>query len=83
MTYPLFSRVILTQDLPEENFVAGDMGTTVEHHPATPAYPEGYEVEFFAGTGDTLAVVSIPANLLRAVTRKDILHVRQPIALTA
>lgn len=78
MTHPLFSRVILTQDLPEENLVAGDMGTTVEHHPATADYPEGYEVEFFAGSGDTLAVVSIPASLLRAVTRKDILHVRQP-----
>jgi len=78
MTFPLFSRVILTQDISEENLVAGDMGTTVEHHPATSDYPEGYEVEFFAGTGDTLAVVSIPANLLRAVTREDILHVRQP-----
>ncbi len=77
MTYPLFARVVLTQDLPEENLVAGDIGTTVEHHPATADYAEGYEVEFFAGSGDTFAVVSIPAALLRAVTRKDILHARQ------
>lgn len=66
MRYPLFTRVVLTQDLPEENLLAGDMGTTVEHHPATDDHPEGYEVEFFAGNGDTLAVVSIPASLLRA-----------------
>jgi hypothetical protein len=65
MRFPLYSRVVLTQDLPEENLVAGDVGTTVEHHPASADYPEGYEVEFFAGNGDTLAVVSIPASLLR------------------
>ena len=76
MTFPLFSRVILAKDYHAENLVAGDMGTIVEHHPATEKYPEGYEVEFFAGNGETHAVVSIPASALRAATRKDILHVR-------
>ena len=77
MSFPMFSRVVLVADLPNENLLAGDMGTIVEFHPATDRYPEGYEVEFFAGNGETLAVVSVPATLLRATTRKDILHARQ------
>ena len=80
MTFPLFSRVILSVDLPEEQLMAGDMGTIVEHHPATAAYPEGYEVEFFAGNGETLAVVSVPAMALRQATRKEVMHVRPLVA---
>ncbi|OGC06090.1 hypothetical protein A2V82_01700 [candidate division KSB1 bacterium RBG_16_48_16] len=77
MSFPLFSRVILEQNLPDEGLVAGDLGTVVEFHPASEAYPEGYEVEFFAGNGETLAVVSVPATALRAATRQEILHARQ------
>lgn len=77
MTLPLFSRVILTQDKRDHNLVAGDMGTIVEHHPATNEYPEGYEVECFAGNGETIAVVSVPATALRQATSKDVMHVRQ------
>ncbi len=80
MTFPLFSRVILCMDLPEEQLMAGDMGTIVEHHPATAEYPEGYEVEFFAGNGETLAVVSIPATALRQTTREGVMHVRPLVA---
>ena len=64
MSFPLFSRVILIQDIAEENLIAGDMGTVVEFHPPTEHYPEGYEVEFFAGNGETIAIVSIPATAL-------------------
>jgi len=77
MTFSSFSRVILLQDLAEENLMAGDMGTIVEFHPSTEHYHEGYEVEFFAGNGETIAVVSVPATALRAATRQDVLHVRQ------
>lgn len=77
MKFLLFSRVILLQNLPDENLLTGDVGTIVEHHPATDQYPEGYEVEFFAGNGETLTVVSVPATALRTATRKDILHVRE------
>lgn len=80
MSFPLFSRVILSQNLPEENLFAGDIGIIVEHHPATHDYPEGYEVEFFAANGETLSVVSIPATALRSARRNDVLHVRQLIA---
>jgi hypothetical protein len=77
MSFPLFSRVVLTIDYPEEKLLSGDMGTIVERHAATSEYPEGYEVEFFAGNGETIAVVSIPAAALRPANSKDVLHVRQ------
>jgi hypothetical protein len=80
MTFSLFSRVILSVNLPEEQLLAGDMGTIVEYHPAISAYPEGYEVEFFAGNGETLAVVSVPATALRQATREGVLHVRPHVA---
>lgn len=80
MTFPLFSRVILLEDMQGPNLVVGDLGTIVEHHPATNEYPEGYEVEFFAGNGETLAVVSVPATALRHVTRNDLPYVRQVAA---
>ncbi|MEO8326036.1 MAG: DUF4926 domain-containing protein [Nitrospirota bacterium] len=77
MTIPLFSRVILTQNIQGHELITGDMGTIVEHHPATSEYSEGYEVECFAGNGDTIAVVSVPATGLRPATNRDVLHVRQ------
>jgi len=77
MSFPLFSRVVLTVDYPGEKLLRGDMGTIVEHHEATSEYPEGYEVEFFAGNGETIAVVSIRADALRPADSKDVLHVRQ------
>lgn len=77
MTLPLFSRIILTQDIQDHGLVAGDMGTIVHHHPATNEQAEGYEVECFAGNGETIAVVSVPAAGLRLATSQDVMHVRQ------
>ena len=65
MKFKLFTRVILTENMPDEQLFAGDMGTIVEHYPPTKKHPEGYEVEFFAANGDTIAVVSVPAKSLR------------------
>jgi len=77
MTLPLFSRVILTKDILEHELLTGDLGTIVEHHPATSEYPEGYEVECFAGSGATIAVVSVEATGVRQATNQDVMHVRQ------
>lgn len=79
MKFKLFSRVILKQDIPDENLFAGDVGVIVEHHPATDFYPEGYEVEFFTADGDTLTVISVPATKLRTVTGNDVFHVREKV----
>src|SRR5712692_11323011 len=55
-------RVVLLRDLPEEGLRAGDVGTIAERHPASGDTPAGYEVEFFAANGETVAVASVPAD---------------------
>ena len=74
---PLFERVVLTRDLPDEGLQAGDVGVIVEEYPATREAPQGYELEVFAANGKTLAVVSVPATFVRRATERDILSVRE------
>jgi hypothetical protein len=76
MTLVLYQRVVLTRDLPEEGLRAGDVGVIVEHYPARTDVPEGYELEVFAATGQTLTVVSVPASAIREVTEHEVLSVR-------
>jgi len=70
MTFELFSDVILTTDLPKEDLKAGDVGTVVERH-VVPGQEDGYSVEFFDMTGETVAVVTAQASLLRSPTHAD------------
>jgi hypothetical protein len=70
MPFELFSDVILTTDLPEEELKAGDVGTVVERH-IVPGQEDGYSVEFFDMTGETVTVVTIQAGLLRSPTHAD------------
>ena len=51
MTFTLYQRVVLTQDLPAEGLRAGDIGVIVEHYPARENVPEGYELELADGRG--------------------------------
>ncbi|NQT52826.1 DUF4926 domain-containing protein [bacterium] len=64
--------IVLTADLPEEGLKAGDMGTVVLVH----GKGEGYEVEFTALDGETLAVVSLSAAQLRLTAHGEIAHAR-------
>jgi hypothetical protein len=64
MTFALHQRVVLTRDLPAEGLRTGDVGVIVDHYPAKEDVPEGYELELFAVTGRTVAVVSVPATAI-------------------
>lgn len=77
MSIAAFERVVLTCDLPDEGLRAGDVGVVVERYPARGNVPEGYEVEFFAASGGTVAVVSVTADSVRPVTDHEILSVRE------
>jgi hypothetical protein len=66
-------RVVLTADLPEHDLKAGDVGTVVLMH----GQGEGYEVEFVALDGETVAVVSVFASQVRPIERREIAHVRR------
>ncbi|OGA40583.1 MAG: DUF4926 domain-containing protein [Betaproteobacteria bacterium RIFCSPLOWO2_12_FULL_62_13] len=65
--------VVLTQDLPEEHLTAGDVGTVVHVHDGG----AGYEVEFMTLSGRTVAVATVVASQVRAVTSRDLVHVRE------
>jgi hypothetical protein len=65
-------RVVLTIDLPEHGLQAGDVGTVVLVH----NQGEGYEVEFVALDGETVALVSLYADQVRRVRSGEIAHVR-------
>lgn len=65
--------VVLAEDLPEHGLKAGDLGTVVLVHGAY----EGYEVEFVALDGSTIAVVSVFPSQIRAIEEGEIAHVRR------
>jgi hypothetical protein len=65
--------VILTEDLPKDGLVAGDIGTVVHIHQSG----DGYEVEFMTLAGETLAVTTLLPSQVRAIARRDVAHVRE------
>lgn len=71
MPFELYSDVVLTRDIAEHGLVSGDVGTVVDRHVAYDVIEEGYSVEFFDMTGNTVAVVTLPAGALRMPTRAD------------
>lgn len=64
--------VVLTRDLPEHGLEAGDVGAIVH------VYHDGraFEVEFIAGSGETLAVATLESGDVRALATREILHTR-------
>ncbi|MCH8044748.1 MAG: DUF4926 domain-containing protein [Planctomycetes bacterium] len=70
MAFELFQDVILTTDLPEHGLCAGDVGTVVERHVVT-GKEDGYSVEFFDMTGQTVAVVTARVSQFRSPTAAD------------
>jgi hypothetical protein len=70
MAVQLFQDVILTADIPKHGLCAGDVGTVVERH-VVAGKEDGYSVEFFDMTGQTVAVVTIPASDLRQPMPSD------------
>ena len=67
----MYGDVILTRDIPEQGVRSGDVGTVVERHVVSGVPEEGYSVEFFDMTGNTVAVVTLPASALRVPTPAD------------
>lgn len=71
MNIDLYSRVVLTHDVPEEDLRSGDVATVVEEHRDPSGKVIGYEVELFSASGETLAVASVPADAVRKATASD------------
>jgi hypothetical protein len=71
MPFDMYGDVILTRDVNDHGLRAGDVGTVVERHVVPGVLEEGYSVEFFDMTGNTVAVVALPASALRLPTPAD------------
>lgn len=71
MPFDMYGDVILTRDVPEHGLRTGDVGTVVERHPVPGVAEEGYSVEFFDMTGNTVGVATLPATALRMPTPAD------------
>jgi hypothetical protein len=63
--------VVLTHDVGEVGLTAGDIGAVVHRYD-----DHRYEVEFVAGSGDTLAVLTLTDRDVRPVAPSEILHAR-------
>jgi hypothetical protein len=67
----MYADVILTRDVTDRGLRAGDVGTVVERHVVAGVAEDGYSVEFFDMTGNTVAVETLPASALRLPTPPD------------
>ncbi len=67
------SLVVLNRDIAEQGLHIGDVGAVVA------IYSEGaaYEVEFVAGNGSTVALVTLESKDVRAMQGGELLHARQ------
>lgn len=70
MDTPLYSDVVLLQDVPEEGLQAGDVGTVVEFHDVE-GIERGYSVEFFDMVGNTVGLATLPMSHFRQPTDTD------------
>jgi len=70
MAFKAFQDAILTTDVPEHGLCTGDVGVVVEHHVVDGA-EDGYSLEFFDMTGQTVAVITVRASQLRQPTAAD------------
>lgn len=71
MNLSLLETVVLQRDLPEKHLCRGDIGAIVEIYE-----PDGIEVEFVTGSGETQALVTLKPDDVRLVSGSDILSVR-------
>lgn len=70
MKFELYTDVVLTRDVPEENLQVDDIGTVVEIHNIT-GMEIGYSVEIFDLLGDTVTIITVPQSWLRRPTHED------------
>lgn len=65
--------VVLTTNLPERGLQAGDIGTVVLVHQEG----QGYTLEFMTLSGETVAVITVPAEQIRPIRANEIAHAHE------
>jgi hypothetical protein len=64
--------IVLRHDVPEHGLLGGDVGAVVGVYSGG-----GYEVEFTAAEGDTVAVLTLGEDDIRPMGRREMLRVRE------
>lgn len=82
MKYPLYTHVVLAEDLPAHGLRRGDFATVVEHYAGAGGQEPGYEIEVFNAVGETVCLTSVRESQLEAPRENDRLCVR-PAVLAA
>lgn len=65
----LYSRVVVTLDLPQEDVRRGDITTVVEYVPPPNGGEEGAILEIFDTLGNSLGVVIVPVSAIAPLSR--------------
>jgi len=82
MKYPLFTRIALAEDFPQENLRRGNLATVIEFYEGAPGQEPGYELEVFNAVGDIFAVVTARESQIESLRKDELLSVRpQKLAL--
>jgi Domain of unknown function (DUF4926) len=76
MKFDLYSRVALTEDLPERRLRRGDVVTVVEYHSGRSGQEPGYSLEVFNAVGETVDVVTVRESQIEPLTADELLTVR-------
>jgi len=77
MTYQLFTRVALKEDLPARGLQRGDVATIVEAHTGKAELEQGYSLEISNAIGETIAVLAVRESQIEPRAPDEVLHVRR------
>lgn len=72
MRHKVLDTVVLNRDVPQHGLQAGDVGAVVEVYE-----PDGLEVEFVTGSGETQALVTLREADVRAIDANELISVRR------
>lgn len=76
---PELAYAVLTRDLPDQGIKAGDVGVVVDVFRDIAGATLGYTLETFTIDGESVAIVTAPADAVRKTTAFDVASVR-PVA---
>jgi hypothetical protein len=69
------TRAVLVRDLPEHGLLAGDYGVVVSVHKRD-GDVAGYTLEIFALNGDTIDIIDVPVDAVRAARGDEVGNAR-------
>ena len=79
MSWPLYQRIALKRDLPEQGLKKGDVATLVDYVPSPGGGEQGCVLEVFNALGESIATVMVRESEIEGLHAGEVLAVR-PLA---